>query len=358
MMYPNERWINENELNPFFVRPAEGEINLTIGQPDWSPTSELIKSARSFISETRYSHPQGVLALRERIAREYSFVKKPENVVVTCGTSAGVVLALSACVNPGDEILYPDPSFSLYKNAAKLLNIQAIPFNTYPSFIYSLDEIKKKKTAKTRAIILNSPGNPTGIIQPKSVLREITAWAFENGIMILSDEVYLDLTLDKKFSPGSEFENVITINGFSKSLAVPGWRVGWASGPSKIIQAMTNMNAFFTVGTGTPFQLALAHSPWKWEKPANELAIKRAFISTSLETIFDFNKPEGAFYLFAKDKKESGTVTTQKLKEHGVLVVPGTAFSNQDTHFRLSYANSMENLQEAVERMVSCEEEF
>ena len=276
-------------------------------------------------------------------------MKSAENVVVTCGSSAALSLSLLSLADVGQEVIIPDPYFISYKSLSMALGLNPVFADAYPAFELPVEKIRSAISEKTAVILLNSPNNPTGLVHEKEDIRAVCEIAEEKGITVISDEVYHGLAFEKKtYSPASEFSNVVTLNSFSKIAAIPGYRVGWASGPSEFIESMGAINTFFTAGAPLPFQIALSQASWDASGALGELREKRDLIWDELGARYDFNKPEGAFYAFLKSPSGSAASFVALLSTKGVIAAPGKGFSEKDSHFRISFAAPKPTLEQAI----------
>lgn len=320
-------------------------VNLAIGQPHFKVPDELKKALANAVQNdtNTYAPTQGISELREKIAKklqtENNIRASSDDIIITSGTSGGIFLVLSSILNSGDEIIIPDPYFSLYKEIIVFLGGIPVFLDTYPDFKINSEKLERLITKKTKALIINSPNNPTGIVYSKKELSAIAKIAKENKLLIISDEIYEKFDYGNKFfSIASIYENTITLNGFSKSHAVTGWRVGYAHGPGEIIQAMNKLQQYTFVCAPAPAQVALTEAfDVNLDKEYQSYRLKRDKLYQGLKNKYQIYKPEGAFYLFIKIPKERKHFIDELIK-HKLLVVPGEAFSNRNDYFRISFA--------------------
>lgn len=337
-------------------------INFSIGQPDFPVPEEVREAAKRAIDQgwNRYTPTQGIAPLRQKIAAKLatdnSIFVDPEDVLVTSGSSGGIFLAFSALLDPGDEIIIPDPYFVMYTQLAAFFGARAVLIDTYPSFQLDPDRIAAAITSRTRAIVLNSPNNPTGAVYSEATLRAIAAVADRHGVAIISDEVYEPFVYDgaRHFSIGSVYADTITLNAFSKSHSMTGWRVGYAAGPSHIIEKMKELQQYTFVCAPSFAQVAgltaLALGP------APEAALysrRRDLMYDGLRDAFETTKPAGAFYLMAKVDDVDAASFVDRAIAHNVLVIPGSVFSTRKTHIRLSFATSEDQIRKGVAILAS-----
>ncbi len=330
--------------------------NLSIGQPHFKTPQALKESAKKAIDEDHnaYFPTLGSMELREKITKklrtENQIKANLEEVMITTGAAGGIFLALSATINPGDEVILPDPYFVLYKQVLNYLGAKIVYLDTYPNFDLNLENLKKLITKKTKMIIINSPNNPTGAVYSEKNLRGVVKIAEEKNLLILSDEIYERFNYEGDFfSIGSVYNNTITLNGFSKSHSVTGWRVGYLHAPVEIIEAINKLQQYTFVCAPSFAQRALTE---QFELDISEFTEyykkNRDFLCDSLKNKFEFRVPEGAFYAFLKipENKEN---FIKNLLENKLLVVPSEAFSEKKGYFRISFAVPFSELEKGIE---------
>jgi aspartate aminotransferase len=348
-------------------------IHLEIGQPDFRTPANIVEAAKRALDEgwTGYGPTQGDPELREALAAHVSETRgipvTAANVCVVPGGKPVMFYTILSCVSPGDEVIYPNPAFPIYESMIKFAEGVPVPIPLVEErqFSFDLDVFRSRLTDRTRMIILNSPQNPTGGVIPEADVREIANLVRDRDLIVLSDEIYARMYYGRKpFSiaslPGMA-EKTVILDGFSKIYAMTGWRLGYAVAPARIVEAinmlMVNSNsctASFTQRAG----LAAITGPQ--DEPARMVAEFRrrrdAFVA-GLNTLPGFRcaLPEGAFYAFPNIRgtgRASKQLADELLYEAGVACLSGTAFGAYgEGYLRLSYANSLENLLEAVERM-------
>ena len=354
---------------------CKGIISLGPGEPDFTTPKNIIDAGKKALDEgfTHYSPPQGRKELRELIAKKAKKENKiecsPENIIVTSGSTEGILLSVLNIVDPSEEILTPNPGFIAYIPIIELMD--AVPVSYYLNesngFHLDIEEIKKKISKKTRGIILNTPSNPTGTVYKKKVLEEIAGIAIENELMVISDEAY------EKFVYGNAKHisiaslngmqsNVITLHSFSKTYAMPGFRIGYAIAPEWFTKCLTRLHVYSTLCAPTISQkmaeAALSQSQKEVQNMRNEYERRRKMILKKIKELHALHvevEPEGAFYVFPKIKYKnfsSHEFAEFLLKEAKVLVVPGNEFgSNGEGFIRLSYATNYELIEEAMQRI-------
>ncbi len=345
-------------------------ISLTIGEPDFDVPSNVKEKAIEAIRQGKNKYittaglPELKKALLEKLSSKNGIKADMDSIIVTSAASGALSIVFTALLQKGDEIIIPDPYFVAYKQLALQNEATPVFVDTKEDFSLDVDAIKKNITKKTKAIIINTPNNPTGKVYTEEELRELAKVAGKKGVIIISDEVYEDFCFEKKhFSIGSIYSNTITVNGFSKSHAMTGWRIGYCVGPKEVIQEAIKVQQFNFVCAPTPFQYA-AIEALKTDVSQELKAYKhrRDLVYSGLKDKYDIVKPEGAFYAFVKypeGKKDlsrdvvivptdTGEKFIAKCIENSLLVVPGKTFSEKDTHFRISFAASEEVLKKGI----------
>lgn len=330
-------------------------INLSIGQPDFDVPPEIQDAAVDAIrgGKNAYSPTQGIAplldALRADIAVTYPH--QDRDVFVCSGTSGGLVLSMMGMVDPGDEVIFLDPYFVMYPALLTLFGGVPVPINSYPDFRLDPDKIAAAITPKTKMILLNSPANPTGVTAGQEELEAVAQLAAQHNVALVSDEIYSRFFYDGPFvSPASFNDQTIVIDGFSKSHAMTGWRVGFVHGPREIISTMLKLQQYSFVCAPQPAQWgALRAMDVSLDQHISDYRRKRDLIYDGLSDCYEMTKPGGAFYLFPKAPIESGAEFVEQAIGRGLLIIPGNIFSSQDTHFRISFAASDETLKRGID---------
>ena len=337
-------------------------INFSIGQPDFDVPEPAKRAAIEAIEagKNSYTQTQGIAPLRERLRKELSkeIGRDVGEMLITSGVSGGLFLAILALVNPGDEAVFADPYFVMYKHLMTMAGGKAVPVDSYPDFRFHADRFEAAITPRTKILLLNSPCNPTGAVQSEQEVAAAVDVARKHDLIIISDEIYEPFLYDAPkglLSPAKIYDRTILLRGFSKSHAMTGWRLGYAAGPDEIIAQMTKLQQYTFVCAPSPFQHAAVKA---MDLPTGEAAVtyrrKRDAVVSALSRKFKLVKPEGAFYIFPKAPKGmSGTDFCAKAIENNVLVIPGNVFSSRDTHFRISYATSDRKIQEGCDILCS-----
>ncbi len=352
----------------------EGVISLGVGEPDfntpWACTEKAIYTLEQ--GKTTYTSNAGLLELRQEIAK---YIKNTLNInycpksqiLVTVGASEGIDLALRAVICPNDEVLVVEPSFVSYKPCITMCGGIPVVVNTKEENNFKLtpEDILPKLSNKTKAIIISYPNNPTGAIMEKEDLEKIANILKDKDILVISDEIYSELTYEgKKHTSIAQFEGMyektVVLNGFSKSFAMTGWRLGFALGPKDIISAMTKIHQYIIMCAPTMSQYAgleaLTSSLSSVDKMRKEYNMRRKFMLNGFREMgLDCFEALGAFYLFPSIKStglSSQEFCKRLVYEEKVAVVPGTAFGECGEGFiRCSYAYSIEEIKEALLRI-------
>ena len=321
-------------------------INFSIGQPDYDVPKPIKQAAIDAIQagHNGYTVTPGLPALREKIyARFASHYSDEPGVMVTCGVSGGLQLSLMATINPGDEVIFPDPYFVSYPNLVQWMDGVARPVSIYPDFQLDPDKLASAITPKTRLILINSPNNPTGVVYTAEQIRGICELARKHDLLIISDEIYRDLSYEGAPVSPIEFapERTLMLGGFGKSYGMTGWRMGFAIGPKEIINQMGHMQQYtFVCAPSMAQHSALVALETDMSEYVQAYRRKRDMVEKALTGVYEFAKPSGGFYFFLKTpaKYETGTQFCESALERNLLCVPGCALSTQDSHFRISYA--------------------
>ncbi len=354
---------------------AEGKnvVHLEIGEPDFDTPSHITDAAIAALKEgwTHYGPSAGLPELREAIAEDISRTRnidvKPSQVVVTPGGKPIMFFLILSLVNEGDEVIYPNPGFPIYESMINFVGAKPVPVPLKEEFDFSLDvnELESLVTDKTKMIILNSPQNPTGGILSRDDLKRIAEISEKRGIFVLADEIYSRMVYNGNFESITRFdpnlERTCILDGFSKTYAMTGWRLGYGVTredlAAQIAKLMTNSNSCTASFTQKAGVAALKGDQTPSENMIAEFKRRRDFIVEGLNKIpgFSCKTPKGAFYVFP-NVKEIGW-DTKKLQEYildnaHVALLSGTAFGKYgEGYLRLSYANSIENIKEALERI-------
>jgi aspartate aminotransferase/aminotransferase len=334
-------------------------VNFSIGQPDFDVPEPLKEEAIKAIKagQNKYSQTAGDSLLQGKIAEQIKneFGWTNPAILVTSGVSGGLLLAFMALINPGDEVIIPDPYFVMYKHLVNMLGGKCVFADSYPSFELPLEKISKAITSKTKMIILNSPCNPTGVVYSQEQIKALARIAEEKDILVITDEIYEKFCYEGRCpSIANYYRKILLLRGFSKSYAMAGWRLGFAAADESlrdVIEQMTKIQQYTFVCAPTPFQkAAVAALDYDVSDFVDAYRRKRDLIYDGLGDKFDMVKPGGAFYAFVKAPAGgSATEFVEKAIANNVLVIPGNVFSEKDTHFRISYATSDEKIEQGIE---------
>ncbi len=348
-------------------------IHLELGEPDFHPGQSVIDSAAKALADgkDRYCAVAGIPALRQELAsylaRTRSIDVSPDNIVIAPGCKIALFLAMMALLEPGDEVLYPDPGFPGYPSIARGLGAVPVPFELSARNHFQPDpgELAAKITPRTRMLLTNSPGNPTGTVYTDAVQRAVAALAVEHDLWVLSDEIYARIIYGHEYFsmlryPGMA-ERTLIIDGFSKSFAMTGWRLGYTVAPPEVVPALVMMavNSYTCVAEFSQHAAieALRDREGNTSRMVGEFARRRDQFVRDLNRVpgFRCQAPEGAFYAWVE---VGGTGITAEelchilLEDAGVAAIPGAAFGPAGKNFiRFSFASSMATLQEAVDRI-------
>jgi aminotransferase len=369
------RDIPRSGIRDFFdiVTTMKDVISLGIGEPDFD-TPWHVRESTVFALErsaTHYTSNMGYLELRQALSRyvERIFAAKynPEDeVLITVGVSEGLDLALRALVNPGDEVLYHEPCYVSYRATILFAHGTPVEVETRAEngFRLTREMLEAKTTPRTKVLMLNFPNNPTGAIMSREDLEEIAAFAKERDLIVITDEIYGELTYDQPHTsiaslPGMR-ERTLFLHGFSKAWAMTGFRLGYACGPAELIEAMMKIHQYTMLCASSLSQKAAIEALSRPEVDVGEMVDeyrrRRNYIVGAFEEMgLESHRPLGAFYAFPSIRKfglSSKEFALRLLDQERVAVVPGTAFGSCGEGFvRCAYATGMENIKEAMARL-------
>lgn len=344
-------------------------INLTIGEPDIEQPKIIVEETKKYMDEDRicYSQLGGVLSLREEIAKsyksKYNVECTPDEIIITVGTTEGIATTVRTIIQEGDEVIIPLPAYPGYEPLITLAGAKVIKVDTSKdNYELTVDSLKSYVTSKTRAIIVNYPSNPSGVIISKKNRDEILKFAKENDIYIISDEVYSEILFESEYNSflmDGYRENVIVLNGFSKSHSMTGWRVGYIVASKELRKQLLKVHQYSVTSTSIISQMAGVVALTKCQdlKEKVEIYKERAEKVYNRFKLAGINpkKPQGAFYIFIPlldvGVKDSYKFALELLEEERVAIVPGVAFS-MDGYIRISLIESIDILLEASERII------
>ena len=356
-------------------KTGEKIIHLNIGRPDFDTPKNIKEAAKKALDEGKvhYASNYGIPELRDAIAQkteqENNIVYDPAGeIVVTVGANEGVLLAMMGLLNPGDEVLIPDPVWLHYFYCAQMAGAVpiSVPTREENEFVPSIEDFKALLTEKTKMIVLTSPNNPTGAVASAEALDALAQLAKEKDLFVISDEIYESMVYDgnRHISiaglPGMK-ERTIIVNGFSKKYSMTGWRLGWICSDKVLMSAMIRIHQYTTVCATTFAQYGAAEALTGPQDGINRMITefdrRRGFVYDALKEMPGIKvlRPKGAFYIFPNitgTGKTSEEITGYLLDEAKIAVVPGSVFGNYgEGYIRISYANSYENLEIAMSNM-------
>lgn len=369
------RDLKPSGIRKFFdmLEGRKGVISLTVGQPDFATPWHIRDAGIDSIADghTFYTSNRGTPELRRELAayleRRFDLTYNPETeLLVTVGASEAIDLAIRATVDEGDEVIVPMPSFVCYDPLVHMAGGKTVVIETTPEDNFKLtpQKLRAAITERTKLIVLPYPSNPTGVILEKDELEEIAKVILETNAVVLSDEIYAELTYGKKHCSIATIpqmkERTIVVNGFSKAYAMTGWRLGYSAAPEELTDAMFKIHQYGVMCAPTVSQYAateaLRNGDDDIEMMKEEYDRRRKYLVKALNDIgLPCPKPEGAFYVFMQVGHyglSSEEFCERLLEEQQVAIVPGNAFGEcGEGYARLSYAYSLEHLKEAVKRM-------
>lgn len=363
-------------------------INLSIGQPDFPVPEPIKRAAIEAIQGDRngYTVTQGIAPLRERIARHLKddlgwpidprtrpdAAMEDPGLLLTSGTSGALWLAFMALVGPGEEAIIPDPYFVLYPHLATVVGGRAVRCDTYPDFRMTAARLEPLITPRTKLVLLNSPANPSGVVMNQRECDDLLALCRRKNILLISDEIYDEFTYAESRtsraaaggrlvcpSPararGAEHD-VLAVRGFGKTYGVTGWRLGYAAGPRRLIEEMTKLQQYSFVCAPAPAQWgALAALDFDMSGHVAAYQRRRDLVVERLGSATELVTPGGAFYAFPRVPARLGISATQfidRCLERNLLAIPGSVFSDRDTHIRISYATDERTLDRGLAVLV------
>jgi aminotransferase len=367
------------------------KVDLSIGQPDFAVPERITSAAIRAIQQGRNGYPltRGIAELREKLATALAadvgwktselpgHPDAPSGLFVTSGTTGALMLASLALLDPGDEVIIPDPWFVLYPYMGTFASAAAVKCSTYPDFRMTAERVEPLITPRTKMVVLNSPSNPAGVVSTEQECKDLLDLCRRRNLILLSDEIYDEFTYEQfrtqptiadpsrrrcpspaRF-PGAE-DTVLLVRGFGKTYGVTGWRLGYAAGPRKLIEEMIKLQQYFYVNAPHPLQWGVLEAlDVDMAEHVAEYERRRSLVVERLSAVTEVPTPGGAFYAFVKvpDRlgfapEEAGEKFFQRCVTERVLIVPGRTFSTRDTHFRLSYATPVEKLERGLDVLV------
>ncbi|MEM4293270.1 MAG: pyridoxal phosphate-dependent aminotransferase [Thermoplasmata archaeon] len=353
-------------IRKMFEGAPPDAINLGLGEPDFQPPECVLNALQNAVKNgfNKYGPIGGIPELRNEIASRYNEIAptRVENVIITDGATEALFATILALIDEGDEVLIPDPGFPLYESHVRICGGVPVFYslNQKNEFVPNINELESLITPRTRAIIVNSPSNPTGGVIPARQVEELAAFAEKRNLVVISDEVYDHIIYEGRHeSFWGRCSRAVIVNSFSKTYAMTGWRIGFLLAPPELMSAIFKSHYHLIACPPTPTQYAaleaLKNAGKDIERMVQEFRKRRDYIVGALNSIQGFNclAPRGAFYVFPEftfpqSSMELGT----RLVQNGVICTPGSAFGkNGEKHIRFSYANSLENIKKAMERV-------
>jgi aspartate/methionine/tyrosine aminotransferase len=341
-------------------------INLSIGQPDFPVPQRMKQAAVDAILENRngYTVTQGIPplldAIWKRLGEEVGWQgpSAERSAIVTSGTSGGLLLAFLCLLDAGDEAIVPDPYFVMYPQLGALTGGTIVTCDTYPDFRMTADKVERLITPRTKAVLLNSPSNPCGVVLRESEVADMVDLCRAKGILLISDEIYDEFVFDDakeggRFpTPARYSQDILLIRGFGKSYGCTGWRLGYAAGPHDLIQAMARLQQYTFVCAPSIAQWGVVPAfEIDMHDEVERYRARRDLVLDTFRGLTTVAQPGGAFYCFVEVPPALGVSAStfvERAIERSVLVIPGKVFSHWDTHFRLSYATQEDRLRKGL----------
>ncbi|MCL2157278.1 MAG: pyridoxal phosphate-dependent aminotransferase [Methanobrevibacter sp.] len=356
--------IELSQIRKMFEIADENAINLGIGEPDFDIPENVKIAMKDALDAgfTHYTPNKGIIELREEISKKLKKDNKlaidPESIMVTVGASEALYISAQGLFEKEDEVLIPDPGFLSYKACVDLAESKpiAIEGKIENEYKIKVEDVQEKISSKTKGMIMNSPSNPTGSVMDKEDIKGVADLATDHDFMIISDEIYEKIIYGKKhYSPAQFSDNVIVINGFSKTYAMTGLRIAYLAGENEIVEELLKVHQYNTACASSISQVAAKEALAGPQKYVNtmvkEFERRKDLVATRLDDMgLKCTKLEGAFYAFPQ--VENPMEYVQRALELGVITVPGNGFGeNCKNNIRISYANSYEKIEEAMNRL-------
>ena len=348
------------------AQACEDPINLSIGQPDFLVHDSIKQAAIDAIlaDKNGYTPTAGderlLSSIHSRLHEQFGWEFHETShhcAMVTAGTAGALTLACLAVLGPGDEIIIPDPYFVIYPTLARIAEAKAVLCDTYPDFRMTAERIEPCITEKTKAVLINSPANPTGVVLHAKEVADIATLCRDRGILLITDEIYDEFVFPptQHASPASTRDDVLVIRGYGKTYGCTGWRMGYAAGPKTLIDGMLKLKQQTFVCAPSVLQHALVGAYDIDLGPLiSRFTKRRDMVVDILGDVTELVVPEGAFYAFPKIPSKHdmcGMEFISKAIEHDVLVIQGDIFSKHDTHFRISFAVPEDKLEHGLQTL-------
>ena len=339
------------------ARTVKNPVDLSLGEPDFdiplTIKEEGIRSIR--LGFNKYTPSGGIPELREKIlAHLRTKGIMCEDVIVTPGVTGGLLLAFMVLLNPGDEVVIPDPYFVLYEYQILLLGGKPVFFDTYPDFTLREDALRGAISGKTKIILINSPNNPTGTVYTRDEMAMVERVAREKNVpLVFSDDIYDRFIYDGDGSSdylGRLYENTLTFGGFSKTWGMTGWRIGFVAGPKAIIDSMVVMQQYaFSAVNSMAQKAALLALDYSTDELIDGYRRKRDLIYEGIKDKYRVVKPKGAYYIFPEVPDGDGDAFVERALEKKLFIIPGSVFSRKKSHVRISFAASEPVIRKGIE---------
>lgn len=352
-------------IRKLFEAASADAINLGLGEPDIQPPQDMIDAFKAALDKgyNKYGPSAGVKELRVAIAKSLKRFRTDvafENIIVTAGATEGMMIACGTIVDEGDEVLVPNPGFIVYGPDVALAGGRPVEYSLRHenSFLPDIEEIKSLITPKTKAIIVNSPSNPTGTVFPRDSVKALAEVATDAGLYILSDEVYHNFVYEGEHCSFARFhDDTIIVDSFSKTFAATGWRIGYVATSKEIVQQLSKVQYYTLACPPTPTQYAVLEGMRMESSYRKELLEtfrrRRGIVMRKLAEIPSFSTTPvtGAFYVFPKYSQDiQSEEFAMSILKRGVICAPGSAFGSLgEGHLRFSYANSDENIEKGLD---------
>jgi aspartate/methionine/tyrosine aminotransferase len=335
---------------------VKNPIDLSIGEPDFDIPDPIKEEGIKWIRAgfNKYTPSGGIPELREKLlhyVRGKGIIS--DDVIVTAGVTGGILLALMVTLNPGDEVIIPDPYFVLYEYQVLLLGGKPVFVDTYPDFRLKEERLREAITDKTRIILVNSPNNPTGMVCSREELDMVARVAREKNLIVFSDDIYDRFVYEDGLGRdylGQLYDKTLTFGGFSKTWSMTGWRIGYVAGPQEIIQCMVTMQQYvFSSINSFAQKAALLALDYYTGELIEGYKRKRDLIYEGLKDKYEVVKPKGAYFIFPQVPGGDGDLFVERALGNNLFVIPGSVFSMRKSHVRISFAVKEEALLKGIE---------
>ncbi len=336
------------------ARTVKDPVDLSLGEPDFDVPEpvkeEAVRAIRGGFN--KYTPSGGLPELRGKVLK-YLRAKRVscDDAIITPGVTGGLLLAFMVTLNPGDEVIIPDPYFVLYEYQVLLLGGKPVFFDTYPDFKLREKDLRAAISPRTKGILINSPNNPTGAVYSAGELEMVARVARERNLLVFSDDIYDRFVFNG--APGyfgSLYENTLTFGGFSKDWGMTGWRIGFAAGPAEIIDSMVTMQQYaFSAVNSVAQKAALFAMDYDTSSLIEGYRQKRDLIYEGIKDKYRVVKPQGAYYIFPETPEGDGDAFVERALRNRLFIIPGSVFSLKKSHVRISFAAGLPAIEKGVE---------